>query len=110
MRDGHWKIGYGLAALSWSWFQVRCQARATITQDGQADVQHDQIGVLGVRLFQPGTPVAGVRDVVSGAAEQQPQGERDVRVILDHKKAAHAAASLACAPGPCFAAVQSLMP
>ena len=39
MRDGHWKIGYGLAALSWSWFQVRCQARATITRDGQADVR-----------------------------------------------------------------------
>ena len=39
MRDGHWKIGYGLAAVSWSWFQVRCQARATITRDGQADVR-----------------------------------------------------------------------
>jgi CO/xanthine dehydrogenase Mo-binding subunit len=39
MRDGHWKIGYGLAALSWSWFQVGCQARATITRDGQADVR-----------------------------------------------------------------------
>ena len=35
MRDGHWKIGYGLAALSWSWFQVRCQARATVTGTGR---------------------------------------------------------------------------
>jgi len=42
MRDGHWKIGYGLAAISWSWFQVRCQARATITRDGQADVRSAQ--------------------------------------------------------------------
>jgi xanthine dehydrogenase YagR molybdenum-binding subunit len=39
MRDGHWKIGYGLAAVSWSWWQVRCQARATITRDGHADVR-----------------------------------------------------------------------
>jgi xanthine dehydrogenase YagR molybdenum-binding subunit len=39
MRDGHWKIGYGLAAISWSWWQVRCQARATITRDGHADVR-----------------------------------------------------------------------
>ena len=39
MRDGHWKIGYGLAAVSWSWWQVRCQARATITRDGHAEVR-----------------------------------------------------------------------
>jgi CO/xanthine dehydrogenase Mo-binding subunit len=39
MRDGHWKIGYGLAAVSWSWWQVRCQARATITRDGHADLR-----------------------------------------------------------------------
>ena len=39
MRDGHWKIGYGLAAISWSWWQVRCQARATINRDGHADVR-----------------------------------------------------------------------
>jgi xanthine dehydrogenase YagR molybdenum-binding subunit len=39
MRDGHWKIGYGLAAVSWSWWQVRCQARATITREGHADVR-----------------------------------------------------------------------
>jgi xanthine dehydrogenase YagR molybdenum-binding subunit len=38
MREGHWKIGYGLAAISWSWWQVRCQARATITRDGRAHV------------------------------------------------------------------------
>ena len=39
MRDGHWKIGYGLAAISWSWLQVRCQARATITGTGGRDVR-----------------------------------------------------------------------
>jgi xanthine dehydrogenase YagR molybdenum-binding subunit len=36
MRDGHWRIGYGLAGVSYSWWQVRCQARATITSNGNA--------------------------------------------------------------------------
>jgi xanthine dehydrogenase YagR molybdenum-binding subunit len=38
MRDGHWAIGYGVAGLNYSWWQVRCQARATITADGHAYV------------------------------------------------------------------------
>jgi CO/xanthine dehydrogenase Mo-binding subunit len=38
-RDGHWKIGYGVAGLSYTWWQVRCQARATITRDGRAYVR-----------------------------------------------------------------------
>jgi xanthine dehydrogenase YagR molybdenum-binding subunit len=27
MRDGHWRVGYGLAGVSYSWWQVRCEAR-----------------------------------------------------------------------------------
>jgi xanthine dehydrogenase YagR molybdenum-binding subunit len=58
MRDGHWKIGYGLAALSWSWFQVRCQARATITRDGQA--------VVRSAASDPGTGTKTVMRQLSG--------------------------------------------
>jgi xanthine dehydrogenase YagR molybdenum-binding subunit len=58
MRDGHWKIGYGLAALSWSWFQVRCQARATITRDGHADVRS--------AASDPGTGTRTVMHQLSG--------------------------------------------
>ena len=39
MRDGHWQIGYGLAGITYNWWQVRCQARATITRDGTASVR-----------------------------------------------------------------------
>ena len=39
MRDGRWRVGYGLAGVSYSWWQVPCQARATITVDGQAFVR-----------------------------------------------------------------------
>jgi CO/xanthine dehydrogenase Mo-binding subunit len=39
MRDGHWQVGYGLAGLSYSWWQVRCEARATMRRDGTALVR-----------------------------------------------------------------------
>ncbi|HEX6403430.1 MAG TPA: xanthine dehydrogenase family protein molybdopterin-binding subunit, partial [Pseudonocardiaceae bacterium] len=39
MRDGHWAVGYGVAGVSYVWWQLRCQARATITRDGNADVR-----------------------------------------------------------------------
>jgi xanthine dehydrogenase YagR molybdenum-binding subunit len=39
MRDGPWRIGYGLAGLSYSWWQVRCEAQATISRDGTAIVR-----------------------------------------------------------------------
>jgi hypothetical protein len=39
MRDGHWKIGYGIAGVNYSWWQVRCQARATISRAGNAYVR-----------------------------------------------------------------------
>jgi xanthine dehydrogenase YagR molybdenum-binding subunit len=38
MCDGQWQVGYGLAGLSYSWWQVRCNARATINRDGTAFV------------------------------------------------------------------------
>jgi CO/xanthine dehydrogenase Mo-binding subunit len=39
MRDGHWLVGYGLAGISYAWFQVRCQARASVARDGTAFVR-----------------------------------------------------------------------
>ena len=39
MRDGHWRIGYGVAGVSYSWWQVRCQARASVCRDGTAFVR-----------------------------------------------------------------------
>jgi CO/xanthine dehydrogenase Mo-binding subunit len=67
MRDGHWKIGYGLAAISWSSWQVRCQARATISGDGHAAVSS--------AASDPGT---GTRTVMHQLA-----GER-LGLPLDH--------------------------
>lgn len=34
MRDGDWLIGYGLAGVSFFWFQPPCQASATLRRDG----------------------------------------------------------------------------
>jgi xanthine dehydrogenase YagR molybdenum-binding subunit len=39
MRDGHWQVGYGLAGVGYSWWQVHCQARATMRRDGTAFVR-----------------------------------------------------------------------
>jgi len=38
MRDGRWRVGYGLAGVGYSWWQVRCEARATIDLEGNASV------------------------------------------------------------------------
>jgi xanthine dehydrogenase YagR molybdenum-binding subunit len=38
MRHGHWRVGYGVAGLSYSWWQVHCQARVSIAADGHASV------------------------------------------------------------------------
>jgi CO/xanthine dehydrogenase Mo-binding subunit len=39
MREGHWRVGYGMAGVSYNWWQVRCQARATVSRDGTAFVR-----------------------------------------------------------------------
>jgi xanthine dehydrogenase YagR molybdenum-binding subunit len=39
MRDGHWQVGYGVAGVTYSWWQVHCDARATIARDGTAYVR-----------------------------------------------------------------------
>ncbi|MFF4763109.1 xanthine dehydrogenase family protein molybdopterin-binding subunit [Streptomyces sp. NPDC001292] len=39
MRDGQWLVGYGVAGVSYHWWQVRCEARATIGRDGTAVVR-----------------------------------------------------------------------
>jgi CO/xanthine dehydrogenase Mo-binding subunit len=38
MRDGRWLVGYGMSSVSYGHFQVECEARATIRQDGNAYV------------------------------------------------------------------------
>jgi CO/xanthine dehydrogenase Mo-binding subunit len=39
MQDGRWQVGYGLAGVSYLWWQVRCQVRVTISDDGTAEVR-----------------------------------------------------------------------
>jgi CO/xanthine dehydrogenase Mo-binding subunit len=39
MIDGPWQVGYGLAGVTYLWWQVRCQARVTIAADGTAYVR-----------------------------------------------------------------------
>ncbi|WP_031031712.1 xanthine dehydrogenase family protein molybdopterin-binding subunit [Streptomyces sp. NRRL WC-3725] len=39
MRDGKWLIGYGLAGVSYPFYQVPCQARASVRRDGSAYVR-----------------------------------------------------------------------
>jgi CO/xanthine dehydrogenase Mo-binding subunit len=39
MRDGDWIVGYGMAGVSFFWFQPPCQARASLHRDGTAFVR-----------------------------------------------------------------------
>ncbi|TDC39950.1 xanthine dehydrogenase family protein molybdopterin-binding subunit [Micromonospora sp. 15K316] len=39
MRDGRWLVGYGVAGVSYLWWQVHCEARATVGRDGTAYVR-----------------------------------------------------------------------
>jgi CO/xanthine dehydrogenase Mo-binding subunit len=39
MRDGHWQVGYGMAGVTYDWWQMRCEARITISRDGTAFVR-----------------------------------------------------------------------
>jgi xanthine dehydrogenase YagR molybdenum-binding subunit len=84
MCDGNWLVGYGMAGVSFFWFQPPCQARASVRRDGTAFVRSaaTDIGtgtytvmtqlsaeVLGLRLDQvefrlgdtdlPMSPMAG---------------------------------------------------
>ncbi|MCM3301027.1 xanthine dehydrogenase family protein molybdopterin-binding subunit [Streptomyces pseudogriseolus] len=38
MRDGDWLVGYGMAGVSYPFYQVPCQARASLRHDGSAYV------------------------------------------------------------------------
>ncbi|MEO3747074.1 xanthine dehydrogenase family protein molybdopterin-binding subunit [Plantactinospora sp. B5E13] len=39
MRDGRWRVGYGMAGVSYLWWQMPCAARATISRDGTGYVR-----------------------------------------------------------------------
>ncbi|TMR24046.1 xanthine dehydrogenase family protein molybdopterin-binding subunit [Nonomuraea turkmeniaca] len=39
MREGDWLVGYGMAGISYFWYQAPCQARATVRGDGTAYVR-----------------------------------------------------------------------
>lgn len=38
MRDGRWLVGYGMAGVTYAWWQAPCRARATLHRDGTAFV------------------------------------------------------------------------
>jgi xanthine dehydrogenase YagR molybdenum-binding subunit len=38
MRDGKWMVGYGMAGVSFFWFQQACQAQVSVSRDGMAFV------------------------------------------------------------------------
>jgi xanthine dehydrogenase YagR molybdenum-binding subunit len=38
MRDGRWLVGYGMAGVTYPYYQVPCQARASLRRDGSAYV------------------------------------------------------------------------
>ncbi|GAA4513641.1 xanthine dehydrogenase family protein molybdopterin-binding subunit [Nonomuraea ferruginea] len=39
MREGDWLVGYGLAGVSYFWYQAPCRARVTVRGDGTAYVR-----------------------------------------------------------------------
>ncbi|MBQ1091937.1 xanthine dehydrogenase family protein molybdopterin-binding subunit [Streptomyces sp. B93] len=39
MREGRWLVGYGMAGVSYPFYQVPCQARASLRRDGSAYVR-----------------------------------------------------------------------
>ena len=39
MTDGRWRVGLGVAGISWPWVQFRCEARVTIDAAGAAFVR-----------------------------------------------------------------------
>jgi xanthine dehydrogenase YagR molybdenum-binding subunit len=39
MREGHWLIGYGMAGVTFGWYQAPCQARISIDRIGTAHVR-----------------------------------------------------------------------
>jgi xanthine dehydrogenase YagR molybdenum-binding subunit len=39
MTDGRWRVGLGVAGISWLWWQARCEARVTIAADGTVYVR-----------------------------------------------------------------------
>ena len=39
MRDGNWLIGYGMAGVSFHWYQTPCQVSISIDRDGNAHVR-----------------------------------------------------------------------
>lgn len=39
LRQGRWLVGYGMAGVTFGWYQAPCRARAALTRDGRAVVQ-----------------------------------------------------------------------
>jgi CO/xanthine dehydrogenase Mo-binding subunit len=39
MRDGNWLVGYGMAGVTFGWYQAPCQVRLTLKRDGSAVVR-----------------------------------------------------------------------
>lgn len=45
MRDGRWLVGYGVAGVTYPWYQVPCQARASVRHDGSAYVRSAAVDI-----------------------------------------------------------------
>ena len=45
MRDGRWLVGYGLAGVSYPWYQAPCEARASVRRDGSGYVRSAAIDI-----------------------------------------------------------------
>ncbi|MFD4661142.1 xanthine dehydrogenase family protein molybdopterin-binding subunit [Kitasatospora sp. NPDC058444] len=45
MRDGRWLVGYGLAGVSYPFYQVPCQARVSVRRDGSAHVRSAAVDI-----------------------------------------------------------------
>jgi xanthine dehydrogenase YagR molybdenum-binding subunit len=58
MRDGNWLVGYGMAGVSFFWFQPPCQARASIRADGTAYVRSSATDI-GTGTYTVMTQLAG---------------------------------------------------
>jgi xanthine dehydrogenase YagR molybdenum-binding subunit len=60
MRDGRWLVGYGMAGVSYPFYQVPCQARASLRRDGSAYVRSAATDI-GTGTYTVMTQVAAER-------------------------------------------------
>jgi xanthine dehydrogenase YagR molybdenum-binding subunit len=45
MRDGRWLVGYGVAGVTYPWYQAPCEARASVRSDGSGYVRSAAVDI-----------------------------------------------------------------